>query len=49
MTPFAIRKRLLRLISAVASGHPIEIILLTFVVVTLTYFQLLHTIKHSDL
>lgn len=42
-------RSLLRRIAALSSIHPIEVILLTFIIVTLTYFQLLHTIKHSDL
>lgn len=48
MSVLSIRS-LLRRIASLSSVHPIEVILLTFIIVTLTYFQLLHTIKHSDL
>lgn len=41
-------RALLRSISARASNSPIETIVLTFVLVTLAYFQILHSIKHSD-
>lgn len=42
-------RSLLRRIASLSAVHPIEVILFTFIVVTLTYFQLLHTIKHSNL
>ncbi|EIW68537.1 hypothetical protein TREMEDRAFT_44404 [Tremella mesenterica DSM 1558] len=47
MVRSALRSTLITL-SSLASSAPIEIITATFVLVTLTYFQLLHAIKGSD-
>jgi len=41
-------RSLLRAISSTAASSPIESITLTFTIVTLVYFQLLHAVKDSD-
>jgi hydroxymethylglutaryl-CoA reductase (NADPH) len=42
-------RSLLRALSSTAASSPIESITLTFTIVTLVYFQLLHAVKDSDL
>ncbi|KAK0549512.1 3-hydroxy-3-methylglutaryl-coenzyme A (HMG-CoA) reductase isozyme [Tilletia horrida] len=41
-------KHPLRSLACVASRRPIEIIVSTFIIVTLAYFQIIHAIAHSD-
>ncbi len=41
-------RSLLRILSSRPARFPIEVIVVVFVLVTLAYFQVLHSIKHSD-
>ncbi|KAF8327732.1 hydroxymethylglutaryl-coenzyme A reductase-domain-containing protein [Cantharellus anzutake] len=41
-------RSILRLLSSRAARFPIETIVVSFVLVTLAYFQIVHSIKHSD-
>lgn len=42
-------RKALTTLSSVSAGAPIEVITATFIIVTLTYFQLLQAIKTSEL